>query len=134
MEFVEIEQGGTDDTTPASTKPLEAPSKATGPSRSWYNSRGLNEWSRDIADWRHRKGFETSWDNMMEKLMLVVTELGEAAEAYRKENRTNFDEEIADAMIRLWDICGSIGIDLEKELGDKMVYNESRPIKHGKKC
>lgn len=132
MEFVKTGQGDTDDATPASNNGLETRSS---PSRgSWYNSRELNEWARDIADWRQRKEFETSWDNMMEKLMLAVTELGEAAEAYRKEDKVNFAEEVIDTMIRLWDIAGSVGIDVEKELGDKMMYNESRPTKHGKKC
>lgn len=101
---------------------------------SWYNNRSLNQWATDIAEWRERKGFTTEWANVMEKLMLVVTELAEAAEAYRKQDEHNFKEEIGDAMIRLFDLAGSLGIDLEKEIGDKMLYNETRPNKHGKIC
>jgi NTP pyrophosphatase (non-canonical NTP hydrolase) len=94
----------------------------------------MNDWSGYVADWRKRKGFTTSWSNMMEKLMLVVTEVSEAAEAYRKEDRENFSEEIADCFIRLYDICGSIGIDIEAEIEKKMEKNEGRSIRHGKIC
>jgi len=36
-----------------------------------------------IAQWRKRKGFSTNWIIVPEKLMLIVTELSEAMEAYR---------------------------------------------------
>jgi len=140
--------GGINGGTPTPTSQLEASSALTegvldhpdclGPTIKlrvdWHSKRDLTEWAKDIADWRQRKGFETSWENMMVKLMLVVTEVSEAAEAYRKPDRQNFDEEIADTLIRLLDICGSIGIDIEKELSDKMAVNETRPTKHGKVC
>ena len=94
----------------------------------------LNKLSKVIADWRKKKGFKTSWRNMPEKLMLVVTELSEAMEAYRHDDKKNFNEEIADTFIRLFDICGSIGIDIEDEVEKKMEVNKQRPFKHGKKC
>lgn len=94
----------------------------------------LEQWCEYIADWRTRKGFDTNWDNMMEKLMLVVTELSEAAEAYRLNDREEFNMEIADTFIRLFDICGSLGINIEHEIAEKMKINEGRPHKHGKVC
>jgi len=94
----------------------------------------LNKLSKDIARWREKKGFETSWENMPEKLMLVVTELSEAMEAYRHDDTENFAEEIADTFIRLCDICGSIGLDIEDAIERKMEVNKRRPFKHGKKC
>lgn len=94
----------------------------------------LNDYSKQITAWRAEKGFTTSWENMPEKLMLVVTELSEAMEAYRHDDRKNFAEEIADTFIRLLDICGSIGLDIESEIKAKMAINEKRPFKHGKKC
>jgi len=97
--------------------------------------RSLKEWSEYVADWRENKGFETNWDNVMAKLMLVVTEVSEAVEAYRKDDlRHGFPEEIADTFIRLFDLCGSLDIDIEKYIEEKMAVNETRPYKHGKRC
>ena len=94
----------------------------------------LNQLSKEVALWREGKGFETTWKNMPEKLMLVVTELSEAMEAYRREDLENFKEEIADTFIRLCDICGSVNIDIEREIRTKMEVNKKRPYLHGKKC
>ena len=94
----------------------------------------MNSLSKKITDWRHGKGFITSWENMPEKLMLAVTEISEAMEAYRHGDKQNFNEEIADTFIRLFDICGALGIDIEKEISKKMEYNKTRPRLHGKKC
>ena len=41
--------------------------------------------------------------------------------------------ELADAVIRIADLCGYMGIDLEAVIREKMEYNNSRPYKHGKK-
>lgn len=92
----------------------------------------LNEYAKYCVAWRERKGFVTSWQNMLEKLMLVVSELGEAAEAYRHNDRANFKEEIADTFIRLLDITGTLDMDIEKAIIEKMGYNETRPLQHGK--
>lgn len=40
--------------------------------------------------------------------------------------------ELADAVIRIADLCGHMGIDLEAAIALKMEYNETRPFKHGK--
>lgn len=40
--------------------------------------------------------------------------------------------ELADAVIRIADLCGHLGIDLEAAIALKMEYNETRPFKHGK--
>ena len=87
-----------------------------------------------IGDWRRKQDFDTRWDNMPEKLMLVVTEVSEAMEAYRNDDRINFAEEIADTVIRLFDICDALDIDIEAEIKQKMAANLERPYRHGKKC
>lgn len=46
--------------------------------------------------------------------------------------KDSFEDEIADAMIRLLDLCGYLNIDIEKHIGLKLSYNENRPHKHGK--
>jgi len=102
----------------------------------------MNELARRIAQWRESKTFRTpntlddeaSRDAMLGKLMLVVTEIAEAAEAVRHTDDANFAEEIADAMIRLLDITGTMGIDIEREINKKMEKNVERPVRHGKHC
>jgi NTP pyrophosphatase (non-canonical NTP hydrolase) len=71
-------------------------------------------------------------------LMLIVSELGEACEASRKELhgyevKDTFEDEIADVFIRLFDLCGFLGLDIGKQVLWKMRYNENRERLHGKK-
>lgn len=40
--------------------------------------------------------------------------------------------ELADAVIRIADLCGYMGIDLEAAIKEKMAYNATRPRMHGK--
>lgn len=96
--------------------------------------RTLNEWSKECHTTAREHGF---WENLTDliiptKLMLIVSELGEAMEAHRGNNRENFEEEIADTFIRLFDLCGWLEIDIEKAVRDKMEINSKRPYKHGK--
>lgn len=67
------------------------------------------------------------------RLMLIVSEVSEALEALRKGDIDNFEEELADVIIRTCDLAGGLDIDLEAELRDKIEKNNSRPYKHGKK-
>jgi len=81
------------------------------------------------------KGF---WDSDVKQtvaggLMVIVTELGEACEADRIGDRENFAEELADVIIRVADLCGGLGIDIEKAVEQKMCKNEGRPRLHGKR-
>ena len=80
------------------------------------------------------KGFWDKERNVGEALMLVVTELAEAMEAHRKQDDANFREELADTFIRLCDLCGGMGIDIESEILKKCEKNKTRPYKHGKIC
>jgi NTP pyrophosphatase (non-canonical NTP hydrolase) len=41
--------------------------------------------------------------------------------------------ELADIVIRVFDMCGFHGIDLVKAIEEKMKYNDSRSYKHGNK-
>lgn len=108
-----------------------------------------------------QKGFWDTERNVGEALMLVVSELGEAMEAHRKgwfcdpvelawffstndgshaieevfpeKIKDTFEDEIADAVIRLLDLCGGLGIDIERHIEAKMEYNKTRERLHGKK-
>ncbi len=46
--------------------------------------------------------------------------------------KNTFEDELADALIRILDLAGYLNIDLESHVLAKMRYNESRPYKHGK--
>jgi NTP pyrophosphatase (non-canonical NTP hydrolase) len=54
-------------------------------------------------------------------------------QAFETHIKSSFEDEIADVAIRLFDLCGGLGIDLEKHIETKMKYNSLRPYKHGKK-
>lgn len=104
----------------------------------------INELVEKAFENANNKGFweDFAWpDNHCEsnklnaignRLMLIVSELGEALEALRKNDEDNFKEELADVAIRLGDLCGGLGIDLEAEIIKKMDKNKDRPYKHGK--
>lgn len=58
-------------------------------------------------------------------------------EVFKMEFETHvkdtFEDELADVVIRVFDLCGLKGIDLESHILAKMRYNAMRPHKHGKK-
>lgn len=99
----------------------------------------LDAVAQRIAEWRQSKGFYTpdSFDNapfLLERLMLVVTEVAEAAEAVRKNDYDNFIEELADTVIRVLDLTGTMKIALASAIVNKMTTNETRPLRHGKRA
>lgn len=69
-----------------------------------------------------------------EKLMLCVSELAEAMEGHRKglmddklPHRKMLEVELADEVIRVFDLAGALGLDLGGAIAEKMVYNAHRP-------
>lgn len=86
-----------------------------------------------------------SADEILAKLMLVVSELSEAVEFVRLKDFdvkrfTNingkpegFSIELIDALIRLLDLMGALGIDVENIYETKTRYNITRPDRHGGK-
>ena len=121
----------------------------------------LNDYRDKCYEAAKKKGFHEKEHNFGELLMLIVSELSEALEADRigfwscyRELRTpiktindldNFtdwydyrikgsvEEEIADAIIRLFDLAGVYDIDLDYHVALKLKYNEFRLYRHGKK-
>ena len=93
----------------------------------------------------HRIAVEHGWweepRSVGEVLMLMVTELAEAMEAYRSGNPeskkipgfSQMEEELADVVIRLLDYAGGKNLNIEGALLAKMAYNEKRPHRHGGK-
>ena len=71
--------------------------------------------------------------NVGELLMLVVTELSEALEGHRKAlmddklpHRSMLEVELADAVIRLFDLAAGLGLDLGGAFVEKTNYNAAR--------
>ena len=54
-------------------------------------------------------------------------------ENFRELIKDSLEDELADAVIRIADMCGYLGIDLEKHIELKMKYNATREYKHGKR-
>ncbi|MDY6895004.1 MAG: MazG nucleotide pyrophosphohydrolase domain-containing protein [Thermotogota bacterium] len=78
------------------------------------------------------------WDkarSIPELLCLVHSEVSEALEAYRNEDKENFAEELADIIIRVFDMAVGNGINIQEEVVKKHMVNTQRAYRHGgKKC
>lgn len=123
----------------------------------------LNQLASKIRKANLQKGFDLLGVQTGTQLMLVVSELSEALEAVRKgrycdkesvqslmndfggdfdnkfqkifENdvKDTFEDELADALIRILDICAFYEIDIDTHVSLKLQYNATREYKHGKK-
>lgn len=90
------------------------------------------------------KGWHDEERTIPELLCLVHSELSEALEDYRngfpiQEIRIvsgkpeGLPIELADAVIRIADMCGAYGIDLAEAIMTKLEYNRTRDYRHGGK-
>lgn len=71
--------------------------------------------------------------NVAEKLMLIVSEIAEAMEGDRKNlmddklpHRKMLEVELADALIRIFDLAGFLKLDLAGATLEKLAFNQSR--------
>lgn len=69
-----------------------------------------------------------------EKLCLTHSEVSEGMEGHRKgrmddhlPHRSMLEVELADAVIRIADLAGALGLDLGGAIAEKMAYNAVRP-------
>ena len=54
-------------------------------------------------------------------------------EAFEHCIKDSFEDEITDAVIRLFDLAAGLNINLDKHIEAKLAYNRSRDRFHGKK-
>jgi len=112
----------------------------------------MNELAQEIHEIARSKGFYERRHRLGEFLMLIVSELSEALEADRTKNwarlneyadektregfekhvKDSFEDEIADAIIRILDMCAALNIDIDWHVREKIEYNRHRERLHGK--
>jgi len=99
---------------------------------------------KDLQIEAHKTAVEHGWwdepRTFLECVCLVHSELSEAVEMFRKEGVTptklqkdDLTVELADALIRIFDMCEYYNLDLGAALNYKMEYNKGRPYRHGNK-
>lgn len=89
------------------------------------------------------KGFHSertnSRDDTLIRLCLIHTEVAEATQEVKRhwggdkheEAKERLGEELADTLIRIGDLAGCCGIDLESHVAEKMAANRNRPFRYG---
>ena len=93
--------------------------------------------ARAAGWWKDPKTGESITSNpycFSNKLMLTVSELSEAMEGDRKSlpddklpHREMREVELADAVIRIFDLAGGYDMDLGAAIAEKLAFNQKRP-------
>jgi NTP pyrophosphatase (non-canonical NTP hydrolase) len=89
----------------------------------------------------HKLAIEKGWwidqREVPELLCLVHSEISEGLEGYRLRKKPGekgwLGEELADAIIRIYDMSAQLGIDINQEVVKKHEFNKTRPYRHGNK-
>lgn len=106
---------------------------------------GLRELQKECWQTAESHGFHDIGQTVGDRLMLIVSEAGEALEAYREGHAPNeswyekdgtkicgVPSELADIIVRVLDMAAVYEIDLLTVMLEKMAYNKTRPHLHGK--
>lgn len=87
------------------------------------------ETGEDVRTWEPK--YFMCW--VMSKITLMHSELSEGVEGYRKDlmddklrHRKMFEVELADAVIRIFDMAGGLNMDIGGAIVEKLVFNASR--------
>lgn len=97
-----------------------------------------------LTDSCHGRAYNAGWwhdintgekqeRNVPELLCLIHSEISEALEGHRKDlmddhlpHRKMLEVELADAVIRIFDAAGGLGLDIGGAIADKLYYNSLR--------
>lgn len=66
-------------------------------------------------------------------LALIHSEVSEAVEEARRGQAYAMGKELADVILRVTQLCYTLGIPLEDLVYEKLEFNKTRPYKHGGK-
>lgn len=93
------------------------------------------------SDWPEQAATDPEATNALAKtrkigtvLALIHSEVSEALEGLRHHDRANFEEELADILIRVLDASAGLGVDMDAVVQAKMEKNRARGIRHGGKA
>ncbi len=105
----------------------------------------LNRLAATVFDEAKARGWHTNPPNLSNHLMNLHAEVSEAWEEHRSKRtprETYYREdgkpegiptELADVLIRVLDTAAAFDIDIAKAVFDKLLFNRTRPHRHGGK-